>query len=98
MTVSADSLWTGGPDPGAVDDPSGVTTARLTIAPSVTLTSRVPVTGKWQIGGGGTLYMATQANNYVTVFTVSQGRLRADDLSLTGGGGSVLWAGSISAS
>ena len=59
--------------------------ADLTIAPNITLTSHIPLAQRYQIVGGGTLYMVTAANSYIEIFTVTQGRLRVDDLSVTNG-------------
>src|SRR5207248_11632612 len=59
-------------------------------APNVSLTNSL-IFGSgypyiFRITGGGTLYMIAPANNYYSFYTVSQGRVRVDDLSVTNNG------------
>jgi autotransporter-associated beta strand protein len=81
-TINGNTGWTGGSN-AHVTNASGAT-ADLTIAPTVSLASQVPLGGGFRILGGGTLYMTAPANNSAVTYTVSQGRLRVDDLSVTG--------------
>jgi autotransporter-associated beta strand protein len=82
VTINGNSTWLGTSAFSAIDN---FTTgqADLTIAPNVTLTSHVPLATSFQILGGGTLYMVAPANFFFMSYTVSQGRLRVDDLSVT---------------
>jgi autotransporter-associated beta strand protein len=85
IAVNANSAWTG-PNNFFVRNDSG-TELPITIAPGVTLTSSASLAGSassfspFRLAGGGTLYL-TNAPFYGGVFlTVSQSRLRMNDLS-----------------
>jgi autotransporter-associated beta strand protein len=59
--------------------------ADFTIAPAVMLSCNAALSEGFRILGGGTLYVATPANKNLAIYTVSQGRLHSDDLSVTTG-------------
>lgn len=81
--INGNSSWTSDQLSGGVSNTSGAT-ADLTIAASATLACRLSLAGAFHIVGGGTLYMTTPSNNAVVSYLVSQGRLRADDLTVNG--------------
>jgi fibronectin-binding autotransporter adhesin len=90
IVVNGNSTFTGA---GAFLSSSGSGATTIAVAPNVTLTNNIPLaTGGsgYQVTGGGTLYMTTAPNGFILPLTVVQGRVRVDDLSVTGTGGTVL--------
>ena len=81
-TINGNTNWIG--DNSRIDGGFGGATAELTIAPGTTLTNSVFFEGGFRITGGGTLYMIANQNPVNAAYTVSQGRLRTDDLSVHG--------------
>ncbi len=86
ITINGNSTWTGNPLSSIL---AGVN-RNITIVPNTTLTSNISLRGFFSIIGGGTFYMTGPAKNFPVIYTVIQGRLRADDLSVDGSGTSVL--------
>jgi autotransporter-associated beta strand protein len=82
-TINGNTLWSGTTSSGIINLASAA--ADLTIVPNVTLTNDIPLLNAFRILGGGTFYMTAPANGAAATYTVSQGRLRADDLSTPGG-------------
>ena len=91
ITINGNSTWTGvngsyiiyGLNPGNAD-------LTITIAPSVTLTSGLTLQASgsgFRVDGGGTLYLTTPTTNVANI-TVSQAKLRVDDV-MTGGVGAL---------
>ncbi len=86
VTINGNSTWTGSPLSSIV----AVANRNLTIVPNTTLTNNISLHGYFSVIGGGTFYMNGPAENFLVIYAVSQGRLRADDLSADGSGASVL--------
>jgi autotransporter-associated beta strand protein len=87
IVVNGNSTFTGGRF--ILNYGSGTTT--IAIAPNVTLTNNITLgitlgNGGYQVTGGGTLYMTTAPTYAALPLTVVQGRVRVDDLSVTGSG------------
>jgi autotransporter-associated beta strand protein len=91
--ISGNTTWTG--STSLIVNGSPTTAAEMRILPNATLTNNIPLSAApsiffsspgFQLTGGGTLYMTTAPNQYSMPLTVIQGRVRVDDLSVTGGG------------
>ena len=82
--INGNSTWTGNSVGSTIVNASGVL-ADITIVPNVALTCNVPLYNSFRVTGGGTFYMTAPANNAPAFYTVSQGRLKVDDLSVSGG-------------
>jgi autotransporter-associated beta strand protein len=85
ISVNGNSAWTGGSGIIGGGYPPGVGPTTFAIAPGVTLNDGIPIGGSFRLIGGGTLYLTDPPNGHVTNMTVSQGRLRIDDLTLVNG-------------
>jgi autotransporter-associated beta strand protein len=92
VAVYGNSTWTGGTS--LITNGSYSTAAQIYIAPNVTLSNNIPLCAApsifsgnnvgFQLVGGGTLYLTDTPNSYDSPLTVTQGRVRVDDLSVTG--------------
>jgi autotransporter-associated beta strand protein len=83
-TINGNTSWNGAINALIVNASAAL--ADITIAPAATLACNVPLSGAFRILGGGALYLTTSANISPAKLTVTQGRLRVDDLSVTNGG------------
>ena len=93
VTIGGNTTWTS--DNLSSNVYISVATLNLNIAPNATLTNHARFVGRMQVTGGGTLYVTTPSNTSNVDYTVSQGRLRVDDLSMDAQGGTVLGVGFI---
>jgi fibronectin-binding autotransporter adhesin len=96
ITVSGNTTWSG-TTATLVNNTFAQMT--LSIAPPATVTDFIPLStphnqllpqSTFQVAGGGTLYVKSLSNTFLNIMTVSQGRVKVDDLSVNSSNGTVL--------
>jgi autotransporter-associated beta strand protein len=89
IEISDNVTWNG--SASLIVNSTTTTPAVINIQTGATLTNNVPLSAMpssfttnagFQVIGGGTLYMTTVPNGYTLPLTVTQGRVRVDDLSV----------------
>jgi autotransporter-associated beta strand protein len=87
VTINGTTIWKGGQANGEIDQSSSVGLATMAIAPGVSLTDSLLIVafgGGFRVTGGGTFNLQQTSNSFPLPLTVSQGKVRVDDLTVTG--------------